>query len=375
MPKNAEFAWSKKYKYIISNYGIKNISGYTIIYTANYFTMETTKKFHCIDCDFKTEKQSNWLVHLATKKHINIINKKGVLKSIILENNVKSVKYLCICGTSYRHMTSLYKHRKNCDEYKNKSQLDESMHNNSKSENDSNSEDEKAEDQKLDAAISKQLTLQNPPVTSDLIMEFMQQSKDMQNLLMEQNRELQNTIVELSKKQAVTNIQNNNITNNNFNLNLFLNEQCKDAISITDFIKSIKLTVSDLEATGRLGYVPGISRIFINKLKELDIYTRPLHCTDLKRETVYIKDQDNWEKESPEKTGFRNIVKRIAKKNLQQLPAWQAQNPDFVKLDTPENNEFLKISLSSLGSYCPEDEEKDMNKIMRNVLKEIVIDK
>jgi len=326
--------------------------------------METTKKFHCIDCDFKTEKQSNWLVHLATKKHINIINKKGVLKSIILENNVKSVKFLCICGTSYRHMTSLYKHRKNCEEYKNS--IDEFV-----SEHGNN-----ADDHKLDAAISKQLTVQTTPVTSDLIMEFMQQSKDMQNLLIEQNRELQNTIVELSKKQAVTNIQNNNITNNNnFNLNLFLNEQCKDAISITDFIKSIKLTVSDLEATGRLGYVPGISRIFINKLKELDIYTRPLHCTDLKRETVYIKDQDNWEKESAEKTGFRNIVKRIAKKNLQQLPAWQAQNPDFVKVDTPENDEFLKISLSSLGSYCPEDEEKDMNKIMRNVLKEIVIDK
>jgi len=265
-------------------------------------------------------------------------------------------------------MSSLCKHRKNCDKYI------ETL--NTHSYHDSKSEDEKADDHILDAAISKQLTVQTTPVTSDLIMEFMQQSKDMQNLLIEQNRELQNTIVELSKKQAVTNIQNNNITNNNnFNLNLFLNEQCKDAISITDFIKSIKLTVSDLEATGRLGYVPGISRIFINKLKELDIYTRPLHCTDLKRETVYIKDQDNWEKESAEKTGFRNIVKRIAKKNLQQLPAWQAQNPDFVKVDTPENDEFLKISLSSLGSYCPEDEEKDMNKIMRNVLKEIVIDK
>jgi hypothetical protein len=207
-------------------------------------------------------------------------------------------------------------------------------------------------------------------------MEFMKQSKDMQNLLIEQNRELQTTIVELSKKQAVTNIQTNNITNNNnFNLNLFLNEQCKDAINITDFIESIKLTVTDLEATGRLGYVPGISRILINKLKELDVYTRPLHCTDLKRETVYIKDKNSWEKETVEKNKFKNIVKRVAKKNLQQLPAWQAQNPDFVTLDTPENNDFLKISLSSLGSCDPEDEEKDMNKIMRNVLKEVVIEK
>jgi hypothetical protein len=100
-----------------------------------------------------------------------------------------------------------------------------------------------------------------------------------------------------------------------------------------------------------------------------------LHCTDLKRETVYIKDKDTWEKETNEKIGLRNIVKRIARKNLQQLPAWQAQNPDFVTLDTPENNDFLKISLNSLGSCDPENEEKDMNKIMRNVLKEVVIDK
>jgi hypothetical protein len=318
-------------------------------------TNDANKKYHCMECDFSTTRQSNWDIHLATKKHLSKIKgTTNVLKTIVIENSVEITKYSCACGTSYKHMSSLCKHRKLCEKGSQPSSVIKNM------------------EQTIEIAEPELAQQTPPPITSELIMEFMKQSKDMQNLLIEQNRELQSTIVELSKKQAVTNIQNNNITNNNFNLNLFLNEQCKDAINITDFIESIKLTVTDLEATGRLGYVPGISRILINKLKELDVYTRPLHCTDLKRETVYIKDKNSWEKETVEKNKFKNIVKRVAKKNLQQLPAWQAQNPDFVKLDTPENNDFLKISLSSLGS---EDEEKDMNKIMRNVLKEIVIEK
>jgi len=307
-------------------------------------------KFYCELCNFETDKKGNWNSHLTTRKHIKL--------HVQEDPNTTEKIHKCACGTSYKHMSSLCKHRKSCDK------------------GSTTGFDVKTVEQPVEQTVESISEQTQPPITSELIMEFMKQSKDMQNLLIEQNRELQTTIVELSKKQAITNIQTNNITNNNnFNLNLFLNEQCKDAINITDFIESIKLTVTDLEATGRLGYVPGISRILINKLKELDVYTRPLHCTDLKRETVYIKDKNSWEKETVEKNKFKNIVKRIAKKNLQQLPAWQAQNPDFVTLDTQENNDFLKISLSSLGSCDPEDEEKDMNKIMRNVLKEVVIEK
>jgi hypothetical protein len=264
-------------------------------------------------------------------------------------------------------MSSLCKHRKKCLVAINHINSSENIDNNSENNSDISSENDS---NIIDTGTDKKT------INTDLIMEFLQQSKDMQKLLIEQNRELQNTVVELSKKQTITNnYQQNNITNNNFNLNLFLNEQCKDAINITDFIESIQLTVSDLEATGRLGYVPGISRILVNKLKELDVYTRPLHCTDLKRETVYVKNNNSWEKESSQKNKMRHVIKRIAKKNLQQLPAWQAQNPDFIKLDTQENNDYLKISLNSLGSCDPENEEKDMNKIMRNVLKEVIIEK
>jgi hypothetical protein len=139
--------------------------------------------------------------------------------------------------------------------------------------------------------------------------------------------------------------------------------------------RNISLSGTVKPVAGQLGYVLGISRIFINKLKEMDVYERPLHCTDYKRETVYIKNEDTWEKDNQEKSKLRHIVSRIARKNLEQLPAWQNENPDYVTLDTPENNEFLKISLSSLGGYSNDEENKHVDKIMRNVLKEVVVSK
>jgi hypothetical protein len=194
--------------------------------------------------------------------------------------------------------------------------------------------------------------------------------------LLKQNNELQKQLVEMSKQtHVINNTTNNNTQNNQFNLNVFLNEECKDAINIVDFVESLKITVNDLEQTGRLGYVQGITRIFVEALKQLDVTMRPVHCTDIKRETVYIKDQDNWEKENNEKTKLRNVLKKIARKNLKMLPEWQEQNPDFRYLDTPENNEFIQISLNSLGPETKEEQDRQEDKIIRNVLKEIIVDK
>jgi len=312
----------------------------------NKWLMETNEKtpgkesFICDDCQFICYKRSEWSRHISRQKHLKQVAKPAA------KPTTTNGQFKCECGHGYKHMSSLCKHRKSCN------------------------------------AFSKKVDPPSEPMQSDnlsteMIMEFMKQSKDMQNFFMEQHKELQTTIVEMSKQKSVTNnIQTNNITNNNnFNLNLFLNEQCKDAINIDDFIESLQLDVEDLKNTGKLGYVLGISRIFINRLKELDVYTRPLHCTDIKRETVYIKDQNAWEKESADKSHLKQVVKKIARKNLQQLPVWQSQNPEFVNLDTPENNEFLQISLNSLGSYTPEQEEKDIDKIVRNVLKEVIVER
>lgn len=286
------------------------------------------KSFHCDACSFICKKGSDWNRHISTDKHKKIVDCGVTSKK----------KHSCECGKEYSHLSSLCKHRKTCNKH-----------------------------------------MVSPP--TDLLLEVLKQNNDiqkqnqqLQNTIIEQNKELQNKLIEIKQTPHVTNNIQNNVQNN-FNLNMFLNEQCKDAISITDFIDSLRLEVSDLEATGKLGYVLGISRIFINKLKELDVHERPLHCTDIKRETVYIKDKDVWEKESKEKSTLKQVVKKIARKNLQQLPAWQEQNPDFKTLDTPENNEYMKISLSALGSYSTEEEEKDIDKIMKNVLKEVIIEK
>jgi hypothetical protein len=315
------------------------------------------KEFICDYCNYITANKKDFAKHEQTNKHKrNVTN----LVTIVTEFPTAEPKsHECKnCGELFSYRMALCRHKKTCNI-------------------------------KINLANTMQPSSEKNDInlTFELVKELIKENKELKDVLKEQSRELKDAIkeqskalIEMSSKSNTTLIQNNNNTTNNttnhnhFNLNVFLNEQCKDAISITDFVDSLNLNVADLEATGKLGYVLGISRIFINKLKELDVYERPLHCTDYKRETVYIKNQDSWEKDNAEKTKLKYIVNRIARKNLEQLPAWQAENPDYVTLDTPENNEFMKISMSSLGGYS-EEENKQLDKIMRNVLKEVVVDK
>jgi hypothetical protein len=218
---------------------------------------------------------------------------------------------------------------------------------------------------------NKLISLDNPVKSLEIITD-----------LLKQNKELHEQIIEMSKEpKIINNITHNNIsnsnntTNNQFNLNVFLNEECKNALNIMDFVRSLNLTVQDIEETGRLGYVGGMTRIFVNALKDMDVKMRPIHCTDIKRETVYVKDQDTWEKDNQEKNKLKTALKQVARKNLQMLPEWQQQNPDFRILDTPENQQYMQISLSSLGAYSDEDSQKEQDKILKNVLREVVIDK
>jgi hypothetical protein len=282
---------------------------------------------HCQCCNYNTIHKSDFIKHEKSKKHL--LKSQGINET---------QHHICSnCNKSFLSSSGLWKHQQKC------------------------------------SYIEKQ---SSNTITSEMFMEFFKQSKELQNVLIEQNKELQNKLITMAQTPCIVN-NNNTLNNNNqqFNLQFFLNETCKDAINITDFVNSLELKVEDFEATGKLGYVEGISRIIINEMKDMEVEKRPMHCTDFKRETLYIKDDNVWIKENQEKNKFKKVVKKVAQLNLNQFPKWQAKYPDCVKINTKENDEFIKLSLAALGSRNDEEEEKFMDKILKNVLKEVIITK
>jgi hypothetical protein len=215
-------------------------------------------KFYCEKCNYKCSKQSEINKHNSTNKHKILQNPTSDI------NNSKP--YLCECGKNYKHSSTLYAHRKNCV------------------------------DKKKYIKINEDTDYSIPGIDKDLIMLLIKENSELKHMMIEQ----QNIVLEIAKNGTY----NNNVTNSHnksFNLQFFLNETCKDAMNITDFVNSLHLQLSDLERVGELGYVEGISKIIINNLKDLDITLRPVHCTDKKRETIYVKDEDKWEKDDEKK--------------------------------------------------------------------------
>jgi len=323
----------------------------TLDINGNKTIINNVATYTCCVCNYNTSKKIYYDKHLMTEKHKKNLNGES-----------KKMQHICSqCGKEYMNSSGLWKHKKLCSV------------NNIQSEQLQNT------------------FIPNTVITPENFMEFLNSNKELQNVLIEQNRELQNKllekdnilieqnnkIIELASKQVnnITNNNNNTTNNSQFNLNFFLNETCKDAMNIADFVNSLQVQISDLEKTGRLGYVEGISGILLRGLRELDYTMRPIHCTDLKRETVYVKDENSWEKDDEEKAKLKLAIQRVARKNMRTLPRWQQENPDFRILDTKENDDFLKIALNSMGGQTDEQHEKYVEKIMRNVLKEVVIEK
>jgi hypothetical protein len=182
-------------------------------------------------------------------------------------------------------------------------------------------------------------------------------------VMMEKNNELQSALLEVIPKIGDTTTNSHNT--NNFNINVFLNETCKDAINIMDFVRSLQLQLKDLENMGRLGFVEGTSKILIDGLKELELHKRPIHCSDIQQETLYIKDNDTWGKESDNKDKMRMAIDEINKANIKQIPKWITENPTYA-----EDEEYMKI----ISNIMKADIEEDKNKIINNVAKETLID-
>jgi len=208
-------------------------------------------------------------------------------------------------------------------------------------------------------------------LTQETIMNILKQNSDFQQMLFEQNK----TIIELSKNNSITNnTTNNNSNNKTFNLNMFLNETCKNAMNITDFVDSLQLQLSDLENVGDVGYIEGISNIIIKKLNTLDITERPIHCTDKKREIMYIKDEDKWEKEDEKKVKMHKMVKKVANKNINLISEFQKLHPEYRKCSSRVSDQYNKIVIESMGGKGDNDYEKE-EKIIKKVAKEVFVDK
>jgi hypothetical protein len=204
----------------------------------------------------------------------------------------------------------------------------------------------------------------------ELIQYLMKENSEFKQLMLEQNKQM----IQLAKNSGH---HNNNTTNNNnnFNLNFYLNETCKNAMNIMDFVGQLNVSIKDLEDTGRLGYVDGISKIFINGLKQMNVNDRPIHCSDLKRETLYIKDNNEWNKESDDKTILTNAIKQVAHKNMKQIPEWTKLHPEFKDSCSKENDRYLQIVSESMSGTTEEESKKNYTKIIKNIVKETVIDK
>lgn len=287
------------------------------------------KTFLCKCCDYVTSRKSQYDRHLLTSKHLKS-TKCQQLETIFSEKVPN--EFVCNCGKIYKERSGLWKHKKACI---------------------------------LGSNLTTDSNQIHPP-TNELVMS-----------LLNQNMELQKQIIELCKeKNTVINNTTNNTTNNNhFNLQVFLNEQCKDALNIGDFVEQIKLQLSDLDMIGRVGYVEGMSKIFMRNLHALDVFKRPIHCSDLKRETLYIKDKDSWEKENTENVKIKRAIKEIEHKNIKQIPKWREENPAAEDTETKKHLEYQNILLEAMGGSTLEDDDKKREKIIRNIAKEVVIDK
>jgi len=208
-------------------------------------------------------------------------------------------------------------------------------------------------------------------ITTELVMELIKDNKEMKQIILEQHNTINNLV-----KNGITNNSNNTYTNSNnkaFNLNLFLNETCKDAMNINDFVESIKIQLSDLEKFGEVSYVENLSNIITTNLKALDVTERPVHCTDKKRETIYIKDDNKWEKEDDNNTRLRKAIKKIAAKNYKLLPEYREKYPGCQYADSKYSDKYNKMVVEAMCGNGNEAEKED--KIIKNISKNILVDK
>jgi hypothetical protein len=291
-------------------------------------------KFECETCDFKCFKKGDWNRHIIRPKHVNLTNSN----SLVTEKTSENIYTCDFCSKEYKSRNGLWSHKKTCKQ-------------------------------------EKELPLCTPIpsniITTELVLELIKDNKEMKQIILEQNNTI-NNLVKNGTNQITNSHNNNHSHNKTFNLQFFLNETCKDAMNMMDFVDSIKLQLSDLEKVGELGYAKGISNIITTNLKALDVTQRPVHCTDKKRETMYVKDEDKWEKEDEHKTRLKKLIRHVENKNIKLLPSFREKYPDYKNSSSKMSDKYDKIVLEAMGGNNNDDKEE---KIIHNISKSVVIDK
>jgi hypothetical protein len=297
-------------------------------------SQKSPKKFVCESCDYKCSKKSDFEKHLLSIKHKS--NENGDKCNLKF---AKNVELTCnICNKIYKSRTGLWRHKKIC-----------------------NSPVIIVENTIVDSSLKE------IKVLTELVIELVKNNTELQK----QNQDFQKQVLEICKSNNTTiNNSTNNSHNKTFNLQLFLNEECKDAMNMSEFINSLQVKLSDLENMGTLGYTEGISKIILNEMNVIDQNKRPVHCTDIKRDILYVKDEDKWEKEQPEYPKLKQAIRKVEQKNFGLMGDWQAEHPDYKDSTTHENTEYLKLVSQTMGG-TPE----NMHKVIKRIAKEVIIDK
>ena len=326
-------------------------------------SLEKSHIFMCKFCDYYTCKKNDYDKHLFTRKHLGMVTMETLetKKSLkVARENVAKHNECKKCKKIYNTRSGLWKHIKTCNIMMNETIISSDIYNNTIHINESDIESDNGKN-----------VLYNAHNKDELLLKLIKNSEEMMKVIKEQQEQLKEQQEQMSN--IIPKIGNtfNNTTNNNFNLNLFLNEKCKDALNITDFIDSLQITLEDLLFSKKNGISRGITDVMIKGLKELDIHKRPIHCTDIKRDIMYIKDQDKWMKDDNHDM-MKNTIIKIADKERNALQQWAIDNPDWIETESKQI-EYLTM----MKSICEpiENYNNYEKKIIKHVGKEIIIDK
>jgi hypothetical protein len=338
---------------------------------ANSKNAEKCHIFTCELCDFKCSKKSNYVLHLETMKH-----------KMLTHANEKMPKYdsnifICICGNKYNHKSSFSRHKRTCilvnsssikikEENDDTYLIDDKDIINNKNENNIQGYIHSISSDDHDICCDGKIT-----ITKEIFIKLLKDNEEMMKMIKSLSENQLTTPHQVINNNNITNNNINNNTNNNFNLNIFLNEKCKDALNISEFIDSLKITLDDLLFSKTNGITRGITDVMIKGLKELDIYKRPIHCTDIKRDIMYIKNEDKWHKDNNHDM-FKNTIIQVANKERSALQRWANDNPDWIETESKQI-EYLTM----VRSICEpiENYNNYERKIIKNIGKEIQIDR